>query len=206
MARTKAPEAPARGPLWRAYPDGPTPEDVADESSPWFVDEVVRDSYLEIATDEFEVRRVTKQDHPVNVRRATIAFGQMWRDQQGQAPTPDTYTMKIAVGGPAGRDHESWEQDAKVTTRASDETIFRHMMCLAEAWTLKHRQDERARQDEADRRANTCTWCGEYERGQGQKCPTCELALEFERMRRAAESERGARAVKKVRAALQGKG
>ena len=64
MARTKAPEAPARGPLWRAYPDGPTPEAVADEGSPWFVDEVVRESYLAIAADEFEVRRITAQDHP----------------------------------------------------------------------------------------------------------------------------------------------
>ena len=205
MPRTKKAEAPpTSATIWRAFPDGPTYDSIQDQSSPWFVDEVVRQTYLDIATDEFEVRRLTAQDHPVNIRRATIAFGQMWRDMQGQAPTPDTHTMKVNVGGPAGRDDVSWEQDAKATTRASDETIFRHMKCLAEAWDSKRREEERSRQDDAQRRAHTCSWCGEYQFGQGNTCPTCELALEWERLRQAAESEQGAKAIKKVRAVANG--
>jgi len=67
-----------------------------------------------------------------------------------------------------------------------------------------HRAKHREYQREKEVRENTCAMCDTYQPGQGLKCHTCELALEWEKLRRAAESEQGRKAIKKVQAASKG--
>ena len=149
--------------------------------------------------------RLTSQNHPVNLDVKQRWLAEMWRDRSGQAPETDPNTLTVQLTGEQlSQTTQDWIARLNSTTRASKEALFAHAQCLGHAFQAYHRAKDAANREQASRRQHTCSWCGEYQPGQGLKCKTCELALEWEKLRRAAESEQGRKAIKKVNAASKG--
>lgn len=207
MARsntTEAPTIPGTGLVWDYIPDGPTIPDIQDELGPWFVDPQVIETYLVTAADIQTMKRLTSQDHPVNQDIRTRWLAEMWRDRSGQAPETDPTTLTVQLTGEQpSQTTQDWIARLHSTTRASKEALFAHAQCLGHAFEAYHRAKDAANREQASRRQHTCSWCGEYQPGQGLKCKTCELALEWEKLRRAADSPQGQKAIKKVQAAAK---
>ena len=62
------------------------------------------------------------------------------------------------------------------------------------------RQVEVALREAAKLRQNTCAHCGDVVPGCERECSTCLDAMEFYSLQQAAQSERGKRAIEKLRA------
>ena len=207
MARSKASDStiPGTGLVWDHVPDGPTIPDLQDSEGPWFVDPRIIEGYLVTASDVRKMLTLTRQNHPINQEVTIRWLAEMWRDRSGQAPErdPNQLTVQLTSEQPSRRTQD-WIDNLRVTTRASDLTLFTHGKCLAHAYENYHRAKHNEYRQAKEIRDNTCAMCDTYQPGQGLKCRTCELALEFEKLRRAAESEQGRKAIKKVQAASKG--
>lgn len=202
MPRSKANQTPeTSGPIYRAFPDGPTLSDIDSIESPWFVDPRVRSDYLLIAEDPYLAKMSTQQDHPSNIEGSLIKLATMWRDNLGQLPARPDYEIRILTTSSPPKGTQDWVKELKATTRASDGALFTHWCVLFDAWQAYHRREEMKRSKERDRIQNTCNFCQEYAPGQGMKCETCTEALEFYRLSEAASSARGKKAIAKVREA-----
>ena len=90
--------------------------------------------------------------------------------------------------------------EVKRASGATSPTIHRFEWTLSEA-AYRHRQaEDRKRNAAADRWRNTCAHCGDVVPGCERECSTCLDAMEFYSLQQAAESERGKRAIEKMRA------
>ena len=201
----KAKTAEASSLVFAAYPDGPSVADISDPESPWFVGEVVRESYLQIAGDPLQMRRMegTRDGLDVNEAIARRNFAIRWQQAKGA----DTQHMRGGIAivhevSPTGSRLTVDEMEAEVQTLtgASSATIHRHEWTLSEAWYRHNQRLWRAKVDAAERRQNTCHWCREYVPNCNGECSTCLDALEFDSLQQAAQSERGKRAIEKMRA------
>ena len=206
MARTKAPKGPAAGsPVFAGYPDGPTTNDIADPSSPWFVSEVVRENFLALAADPGEMRKMdrVRDSFDVNQEIAVRNFAIRWQQSIGAEPQQSVgglVTMNSASRTGSRLDVDEMVSEVKRASGATSPTIHRFEWTLSEA-AYRHRQAvDRKRNAAADRWRNTCAHCGDVVPGCERECHVCLDAMEFYNLQQAAESERGKRAIEKLRA------
>ena len=88
----------------------------------------------------------------------------------------------------------------KSASGATSPTIHRFEWTLSEA-AYRHRQAvDRKRNEALDRWKSTCAHCGDVVPGCERECSTCLDAMEFYSLQQAAQSERGKRAIEKLRA------
>lgn len=95
---------------------------------------------------------------------------------------------------------EKMVSEVKRASGATSPTIHRFEWTLSEA-AYRHRQAvDRKRNEALDRWKSTCAHCGDVVPGCERECHVCLDAMEFYNLQQAAESERGKRAIEKLRA------
>ena len=202
MPRTKAPTENTAGSLvFAAYDDGPTFADIVDPASPWFVSEDVREIFLAIAADPGEMRRMehVRDQFDFNQGAALRTFAIRWQETLGSEPE---YTLNGVVTMNSARRLEVHEMEAEVkrASGGSSPTIHRFEWTLSEALYRQQQGVDRKRNEKLDRWRNTCAHCGDVVPGCERECHVCLDAMEFYNLQQAAQSERGKRAIEKLRA------
>ena len=209
MARNKATKEPAAGALvFPGYTDGPSVSDISDESSPWFVNKALRKSYLAIASDPIAMRRIERAQDSLGANQAISLrnFAIRWQQAKGVDPEQTTGGIVTVFSTPSGLRRgnrtsvDEMQDEVQRLTGASGATIHRHEWTQGEAWRQNQQQEARKKREAADLRTNTCHHCGDYVPHCGGECSTCLDAMEFYSLQQAAQSERGKRAIEKLRA------